>query len=165
MALYPEEVIEEVKSASDIVSVISKYVNLKRRGNTYVGLCPFHHEKTGSFSVSADKQIFHCFGCNVGGNVFSFIMKIENIGFKESVEFLADKAGISLPASSDYSLEMSKDELLKIESDKKEMYAINKVAGRFFFDNIEKSSIAKAYIAERQIDIKTVAKFGLRFFT
>ena len=165
MAFYSNDVIEEVRSANDIVDVVSKYVNLRRRGNTFVGLCPFHHEKTASFSVSPDKQIFHCFGCGVGGSVINFIMKIENIGFKEALEYLAEAAGISLPATSNFDLEMSKDELIKVEADKKEMYEINKVAGRFFYDNIEKSSLAKSYIAERKIDAKTVAKYGLRFFT
>lgn len=163
MAFYSDDIIEEVKSASDIVDVVSKYVNLRRRGNTYVGLCPFHHEKTGSFSVSKDKQIFHCFGCGVGGNVVSFIMKIENLGFKEAMEFLAEKAGITLPTTSEYDIEMSKDELIKLEADKKEMYEINKVAGRFFYDNIEKSLVAQKYIAERKIEAKTVAKYGLGF--
>lgn len=165
MAFYSDDIIEEVKSASDIVTVISKYVNLKRRGNTFVGLCPFHHEKTGSFSVSSDKQIFHCFGCGVGGNVINFIMKIENIGFKEAMELLADMAGIHLPTENHFDLEMSKDELIKIEADKKEMYEINKEAGRFFYHNIEKSNIAQKYIAERRIEAKTVAKYGLRLCT
>ncbi|MBQ9280468.1 MAG: hypothetical protein IJ215_05465 [Clostridia bacterium] len=165
MAFYSNDVIEEVKSANDIVDVVSKYVNLRRRGNTFVGLCPFHHEKTASFSVSSDKQIFHCFGCGVGGSVINFIMKIENIGFQEAIEYLAETAGISLPATSNFDLEMSKDELVKLEANKKEMYEINKAAGRFFYDNIEKSAVAKAYIAERKIDVKTVAKYGLRLFS
>lgn len=163
MALYPEEVIEEVKNSSDVYSVISYYVNLKRRGNTYVGLCPFHSEKTPSFAVNPNKQIFHCFGCGVGGNVITFIMKIENLGFKEAVEFLAEKANITLPTIDYYNMEISQDELKKREEDKKEMYAINKVAGRFFYDNIEKSSMAREYIAKRKIDAKTVAKYGLGF--
>ena len=157
MAFYSDDVIEEVKSANDIVDVVSKYVNLRRRGNTFVGLCPFHHEKTASFSVSPDKQIFHCFGCGVGGTAINFIMKIENVGFKEALEYLADMAGISLPTTSNFDLDMSKDELIRIEKVKKEMYAINKAAGRFFYENIEKSQLAKSYIAERKIDAKTVA--------
>ena len=85
MAFYSEDVIEEVRAANDIIDVIGNYVNLKRRGASYQGLCPFHREKTPSFSVTPDKQIFHCFGCGVGGNVIRFIMKIENIGFTEAV--------------------------------------------------------------------------------
>ncbi len=163
MALYPDEVIEEVKNSSDIYNIVSYYVNLKRRGNTYVGLCPFHSEKTPSFAVNPNKQIFHCFGCGVGGNVVTFIMKIENLGFKEAIEFLAEKANITLPTIDYYNMEVSQDELRKREEDKKEMYAINKVAGRFFYDNIEKSSMARDYIAKRKIDAKTVAKYGLGF--
>lgn len=163
MAFYSEESIEEVKSANDIVDVVSKYVNLRRRGNTYVGLCPFHHEKTASFSVTSDKQIFHCFGCGVGGNVIRFIMKIENIGFKEAIEFLAERAGINLPTVDNFDLNMSQDELRQREENKRQMYEINKLAGRFFYDNIEKSDIAKSYINKRKIDAKTVAKYGLGF--
>ena len=92
MAFYSEDIIEEIKSANNIVDVISNYVNLKRKGDTYFGLCPFHKEKTGSFAVSRDKQIYHCFGCGEGGNVIRFVMKVENIGFKEALEMLADKA-------------------------------------------------------------------------
>ena len=163
MAFYSDEIIEEVKSANDIVDVISSYVNLKRKGNGYFGLCPFHKEKTGSFAVSADKQIFHCFGCGEGGNVIKFIMKIENIGFKEAIEFLADKARITLPTVDYNNLNISQAELMAKEEKKREMYAINKAAGRFFYNNIEKSNVAKEYIAKRKIDAKTVAKYGLGF--
>ena len=163
MAFYSDEIIEEVKSANDIVDVISQYVTLKRKGNTFFGLCPFHREKTSSFAVAADKQIYHCFGCGEGGNVIRFVMKIENIGFKEAVEHLADRAKITLP-NTDYSdKEMSQDELKMREFHKNQMYAINKDAGRFFYDNISKSNIAKEYINKRKIDIATVRKFGLGF--
>ena len=96
---YSDEILNEVRENSDIVEVISQYVHLKRSGRNYFGLCPFHNEKSPSFSVSPDKQIFHCFGCGVGGNVFTFISKIEGIGFKEAIENLADRAGIVLPKS------------------------------------------------------------------
>ena len=97
MANYSDELLEEIRSRNDIVDVVSQYVSLKRKGRNYFGLCPFHNEKSPSFSVSPDKQIFHCFGCNVGGNVFHFIMKIENVSFFESVAILATRAGIELP--------------------------------------------------------------------
>ena len=97
MVHFNNDVIEDVKNANDIVDVISSYVQLKRSGRNYFGLCPFHKEKSPSFSVSAEKQIFHCFGCNVGGNAIHFISKIENVDFKESLSMLADKAGIILP--------------------------------------------------------------------
>ncbi len=162
MAFYSDEIIEEVRSASDIIDVVSHYVNLKRRGNNYVGLCPFHSEKTASFCVNADKQIFRCFGCGVGGNVIHFIMKIENIGFPEAIEFLAERANITLPVDN-YDFGMSKDELQQRENKKAEMYEINKVTGRYYYSNIEKSKMAQDYIKKRQIDPKTVAKFGLGF--
>ena len=96
---YSDEILNEVRENSDIVEVISQYVHLKRSGRNYFGLCPFHNEKSPSFSVSPDKQIFHCFGCGVGGNVFTFISKIEGIGFKEAIENLAERARIILPKS------------------------------------------------------------------
>ena len=96
---YSDEILNEVRENNDIYDVISQYVHLKRSGRNYFGLCPFHNEKSPSFSVSPDKQIFHCFGCGVGGNVITFISKIEGIGFKEAVENLADRAGITLPTT------------------------------------------------------------------
>ena len=105
---YPEEVIEEVRARNDILDVISGYVSLKRKGASYFGLCPFHNEKTGSFSVSRSKQIYYCFGCGAGGNVISFIMQYENLTFPEAVQFLAKRAGVrkegpgsEVPASGD----------------------------------------------------------------
>ena len=95
MIRYSDEILEDVRQSNDIVNIISQYVALKRKGRNYFGLCPFHNEKSPSFSVSPDRQIFHCFGCNAGGNVYSFLMKIEGIGFKEAVEQLAEKANIS----------------------------------------------------------------------
>lgn len=163
MAFYSDEIIEEVKAANDIVDVISQYVTLKRQGNTYFGLCPFHREKTSSFAVAPDKQIYHCFGCGEGGNVIRFVMKVENIGFKEAVEHLADRAKITLPVTSYEDSGISQDELKIREFHKSQMYAINKDAGRFFYDNISKSNIAKEYINKRKIDISTVRKFGLGF--
>lgn len=162
MAFYSDEVIEEVRASNDIIDVISRYVTLQRKGNSYFGLCPFHREKTPSFSATPDKQIYHCFGCGLGGNVIHFVMKVENISFKEAVEFLAERANITLPVSN-YDIGMSQDELKKREANKAEMYEINKIAGRFFYDNIEKSKIAQEYILKRKINKKTVAKYGLGF--
>ena len=163
MAFYSDEIIEEVKAANDIVDVISQYVTLKRQGNTYFGLCPFHREKTSSFAVAPDKQIYHCFGCGEGGTVIRFVMKVENIGFKEAIEHLADRAKITLPVTNYEDSGISQDELKIREFHKNQMYAINKDAGRFFYDNISKSNIAKEYINKRKIDIATVRKFGLGF--
>ena len=94
---YEEELIDEVREKNDIVDVISSYVSLKKRGSNYVGLCPFLNEKTPSFSVSSDKQMYYCFGCGAGGNVFTYIMEYENYSFVEAVKYLADRAGIALP--------------------------------------------------------------------
>ncbi|MBO5141660.1 MAG: DNA primase [Clostridia bacterium] len=163
MAYYSEEIIDEVKSANDIVDVVSQYVNLKRQGTTYFGPCPFHREKTPSFAVTPDKQIYHCFGCGEGGNVVRFIMRVENISFKEAIEFLAERAKITLPTT-DYKLDGISDEEFKMrEYHKNQMYEINKEAGRFFYNNIEKSNQAKEYITKRKLAIGTVRKFGLGF--
>ena len=97
MVRYSDEIIEEIRNSNDIVDIISQYVVLKRSGRNYFGLCPFHKEKSPSFSVSPDKQIFHCFGCGAGGNVFHFISKIENVNFIESMQILSDRVGIQLP--------------------------------------------------------------------
>ncbi|MEG1106127.1 MAG: CHC2 zinc finger domain-containing protein, partial [Eubacterium sp.] len=94
---YGEEVIQQVLDASDIVDVISEYVTLKKTGNSYKGKCPFHNERTPSFSVSREKQLYHCFGCGVGGNVIGFIMAIENLPFMEALQFLARRSNIMLP--------------------------------------------------------------------
>lgn len=163
MAFYSENEIEEVRAANDIVDVIGSYVNLKRKGSSYQGLCPFHHEKTPSFSVSVDKQIFHCFGCGVGGNVVRFIQRIENISFSEAVQLLAERAGIVLHSKEFFDPGITREELEKREEIRNQMYEINKVAGRFFYENIEKSRMAQNYILERRIEPKTVAKFGLGF--
>ena len=97
---YSDEIIEEVRSRNDIVDVISSYVNLKKKGNSYSACCPFHHEKTPSFHVSREKQMYHCFGCGVGGNVYTFLMEHENYSFPEAVEALAERAGVKLPEQS-----------------------------------------------------------------
>ncbi len=161
MAFYSEEVIEEVRAANNIVDVVSSYVTLRRKGNTYFGQCPFHREKTPSFAVTADKQIYHCFGCGEGGNVIRFIMRIENISFKDAIEFLADRARIQLPVLNQF--EQDSAELKIRDYHKKQMYEINSEAGRFFYHNIEKSDAAKQYIQKRHLDKEAVIKFGLGF--
>ena len=119
MVRYSDELLEEIKSKNDIIDIISEYVTLKRSGRSFFGLCPFHKEKSPSFSVSPDKQIFHCFGCGVGGDVFRFISKIENVNFKEAVELLANRANVQLPIlenSGDEKLAMLKDKVYKVMS-------------------------------------------------
>ena len=110
MALYPEELITEICDRNDIVDVIGQYVKLTRKGSSLFGLCPFHNEKTGSFSVSPSKQMYYCFGCGAGGNVLTFIREYEHYSFKEAVEYLADRAGIELPA-----VEQSEEEKKKAD--------------------------------------------------
>ena len=124
MARYSDEIIEEVRSSNDIVDVISQYVVLKRSGRNFFGLCPFHKEKSPSFSVSRDKQIFHCFGCGVGGNVIHFVSKIENINFLETMQFLAERANITLPT-----LESSSEDNKTLEL-KNKLYKINELTAR-----------------------------------
>ena len=118
MPRYSDEIIEEVRQSNDIVDIISQYMHLKRSGRNYFGLCPFHNEKSPSFSVSPDKQIFHCFGCGVGGNVFTFLMKIEGISFIEAVQSLAERANIQLPTFEN-SIDSAREEL------KAKVYKVN----------------------------------------
>lgn len=137
MARYSEELIDEIKNSNDIVDVISQYISLKRSGRNYFGLCPFHNEKSPSFSVSPDKQIFHCFGCGVGGNVFSFISKIEGINFKESLEMLAERAGINLPTIDD-----GNDS--KMQQLKAKVFEVNKETAIFYHENLYKKTAKPA---------------------
>ena len=125
--VYSDDIIEEVRGRSDIVDVISGYVRLTRKGSSYFGLCPFHNEKSPSFSVSGSKQMFYCFGCGEGGNVFSFIMKYENYTFPEAVKMLADRAGVQLPEVS-----MTSDERRQQDM-KAQLYDINKEAALFYY--------------------------------
>lgn len=167
MAYYSEELIEEVISQNDIVDVISEYVVLKKTARNFMGLCPFHREKTPSFSVSVDKQIFKCFGCLEGGNVIIFIMKIENMEFWESVEFLATRAHINLEKYEVKSYYSNKE--LIVQKDLKEiLYNINKECGIYYHNNLitlleEKNNLIKEYVQKRRFDIKTLKKFGIGY--
>ena len=154
MIRYSDELIDEIRSSNDIVDVISQYVTLKRSGRNFFGLCPFHKEKSPSFSVSPDKQIFHCFGCGVGGNVIHFISKIENIDFRETLEVLAERAGISLPT-----LENNQDnKLLELKA---KVYDINMIAAKFYHENLYKptSKDAQEYIKKRKLGNNTLKSF------
>lgn len=154
MVRYSDELIEEIKSNNDIVDVISGYVTLKRSGRNFFGLCPFHKEKSPSFAVSPDKQIFHCFGCGAGGNVIHFVSKIENMTFKETIELLANRANIDLPT-----LENSEDD--KTAMLKSKVYEINKIAAEFYHSNLynSNSKIAQEYIKKRKLDQNTLKAF------
>ena len=154
MVRYSDELIEEIKSRNDIVDIISQYVVLKRSGRNFFGLCPFHKEKSPSFSVSPDKQIFHCFGCGVGGNVFHFVSKIENLSFRETVEMLAERSGVELPT-----LENEEDNrLLQLKS---KVYQINELTAKFYHENLYKPSAKKAqeYEKKRRLDNNTLKNF------
>ena len=154
MVRYSDDILDEIKTRNDIVDVISQYVTLKRKGRNFFGICPFHNEKSPSFSVSPDKQIFHCFGCGVGGNVFHFISKIENINFVESIQLLAERAHIELPKSSSV-----EDE--KIANLKAKVYQVNQEAAQFYHENLYKpsSKIAQEYIKKRKLDNNTLKSF------
>lgn len=158
MVRYSDELLDEIKSKNDIVDIVSQYVVLKRAGRNYMGLCPFHKEKSGSFCVSPDKQIFHCFGCGVGGNVFHFISKIENINFKESVELLASRAGIELPTSDNF----EDDKLARLKS---RVYEVNKCAAEFYHQNLYKPTAkpAQEYVKKRRLDNKTLKAFKIGY--
>ena len=154
MVRYSDELIDEIRNKNDIVDVISQYVTLKRSGRNFFGLCPFHKEKSPSFSVSPDKQIFHCFGCGVGGNVFHFLQKIENISFLEALESLANQAGINLPTL-DNAVD---DKLIRLKS---KVYKINEIAANFYHERLYKpeSKQAQDYIKKRRLDNKTLKNF------
>ena len=154
MVRYSEELIEEIRSSNDIVDVISKYVTLKRSGRNFFGLCPFHKEKSPSFAVSPDKQIFHCFGCGAGGNVIHFISKIEGLDFKDTLELLANRVNIELPTLDN----LEDDKTARLKS---KVYEINKIAAEFYHENLYKptSKQAQEYIKKRKLDNRTLKAF------
>lgn len=156
---YSEEVIEEVRTKNDIVDVISGYVRLQKKGSSYFGLCPFHNEKSPSFSVSREKQMYYCFGCGAGGNVFTFLMDYENFSFVEALKFLADRAGVALPE-----MEYSKE--AKARADRKtQLLEINKLAAQYFYVQLksEQGKTAHAYLTGRQLSEETIKAFGLGY--
>ena len=159
MPYFSDDIIEEVRSRNDIVDVIGQYVHLTKKGSTYFGLCPFHNEKTGSFSVSPNKQMYYCFGCGAGGNVFTFMMQYENFTFSEAMEALADRVGVALPQQ-----ECTKEQ--KREADKKQrLLDINKEAARYFYMLLrnDRGRNALAYFKKRELTDETMKKFGLGY--
>lgn len=154
MAYIPQEKIDDMKSQADIVSLISEYVDLKQRGKNFIGLCPFHNEKTPSFTVSREKGIFHCFGCGEGGDIFSFIMKKEGLTYVEAIKFLADKLGIFLDTG-------------KIDKEKydyrKKLIQINEEAKIFFYKNLLVHDVPKHYIESRHLDKSLINKFMMGY--
>lgn len=157
--LYGDDIIEEVRSRNDIVDLISSYVPLKRKGSSYFGLCPFHNEKSPSFSVSRDKQMYYCFGCGAGGNVFTFIMEYENFTFPEAVRYLAERAGMELPEQ-----ELSAEAKQQADA-KAKLKEMNKMAANYFYILLHSKRGEKglAYLTRRGITEETIKKFGLGY--
>jgi DNA primase len=154
----PESKIEEIRESANIVDIISQYVQLRKRGKNYIGLCPFHSEKTPSFTVSDEKQIFHCFGCHTGGNVFKFLTEFHKISFVEAVQELAEQQGITI--------EFDKEEYAEQQSEQEVLYDINTEAARYFLNNLlndDEGENARKYLHERNIKIQTLRAFGLGY--
>ncbi len=156
---YPEELIEEVRVKNDIVDVISSYVKLQRKGSNHWGLCPFHSEKSPSFSVHGGKQMYHCFGCGESGNVYTFIMKYENYSFPEAVKMLAERAGVQLPE-----LEYT-EEMRKKETRRARLLEVNREAAKFFFYQLRspRGAVGHEYLKKRQLSDETIHRFGLGY--
>ena len=157
--LYSEDLIEEIRSRNDIVSIIGSYIRLQKKGSNHMGLCPFHNEKTPSFSVSSGKQMYHCFGCGVGGNVFTFIMEYENYSFIEALKFLAERAGVNLPEQ-EYSEEAKKQSDLKGR-----LLEVNKQAAKYFYYQLvsPRGQAAHEYLVNRGLTEETIKQFGLGY--
>ena len=153
MVKIPEEIIERIKEQNDIVDIVSESVRLKRSGQNYTGLCPFHSEKTPSFIVSRQKQIYKCFGCGEGGNVITFLMKTRKLTFEEALRELAKRSGIAIPEGSEQAAD------LRLKKDILEN--INKAAARFYYENLKKDKAAQEYLANRNIQPATIIKFGI----
>ena len=156
---YPEELIEEVRTRNDIVEVISGYVRLQKKGSNYFGLCPFHNEKSPSFSVSPGKQMYYCFGCGAGGNVITFLMEYENQTFPEAVRTLAQRAGITLPEADD------SKEARQADSRRAKLLEINKEAAKYFYYQLrtERGSVGMEYLRKRELSDETMNHFGLGY--
>ncbi|BCN32242.1 DNA primase [Anaeromicropila herbilytica] len=156
---YPEDLVEEIRQKNDIVDVISTYVKLQKKGANHMGLCPFHNEKSPSFSVSGSKQMYHCFGCGVSGNVYTFIMEYENYTFVESLKHLASRAGVNLPEE-EYSPEAKRQADLRSQ-----MLEINKQAAKYYYYQLksERGQIAYEYLRNRELSDETIIKFGLGY--
>ena len=156
---FPEELIEEIRSRNDIVDVVSSYVKLQKKGSSYFGLCPFHNEKSPSFSVSRSKQMYYCFGCGAGGNVFTFVMEYENYTFAEAVKLLADRAGVEIPEI-EYSQEAKEKANLKAT-----LLEVNKLAAKYFYAQLksEQGKQAYSYLTNRGLSEEVITSFGLGY--
>ena len=156
---YSDEIIEEVRSRNDVVDLIGNYIKLTKKGSSYFGLCPFHNEKSPSFSVSRDKQMYYCFGCGAGGNVFTYVMEYENYTFVEAVKFLAERAGIKLPEVE------ATEEQKRIQNKRQKLLDIHKAAAQYFYYQLKgkNGENARAYFDKRRLLPETISHFGLGF--
>ena len=156
---FSEEFVEEVRSKNDIVDVISSYVKLQKKGSSYFGLCPFHNEKSPSFSVSRQKQMYYCFGCGAGGNVFTFIMEYENYSFVEALRMLAQRVGMEIPE-----MEYSKEAKERADL-KNTLLEVNKLAAKYFYAQLkaEQGKLAHSYLTKRGLSEETITAFGLGY--
>ncbi len=161
MARYKQSSINEVSRRSDLAELVSGYVHLKRNGTSYMGLCPFHKEKTPSFHVDEDKQLFYCFGCGAGGNIFDFVMRAENLDFVDALKFLAQRAGVTLEEEQGGRRSQSDEEAAQ----RKRILEMNRLAARHFYDNLNgpQAAVAQAYMQRRGLDRQTAVKFGIGF--
>ena len=160
MSKIPEHILKEIQQRCDIVELVSGYIPIKKAGRNFKACCPFHHEKTPSFMVSQDKQIFHCFGCGVGGDIFAFIMRYERLEFPEAVKMLASKTGIEVPQDTDSNQNAEKSSLTKL------LYKINELA-TWYFENCLKngkdSQRAVNYLVERKLSAESIQKFQIGY--
>ncbi len=156
---YPDEIVEKVRSSSDIVDVVGRYVKLQKKGSSYFGLCPFHNEKSPSFSVSQQKQMYYCFGCQAGGNVFTFLMEYENLSFQEAIKMLAERSGIELPEV-EYS-----EEAKRAKDRRSKLMEVNKEAAKYFYYQLRAPQGQKGldYLKERKLTDETMKQFGLGY--
>lgn len=156
---YADEIVEEVRARNDIVEVVSGYVRLQKKGSRYWGLCPFHNEKSPSFSVNGDMQVYHCFGCGAGGNVYTFVMNYENYSFPEAVRMLAQRAGVQLPEAEEG------EEARRRENKRARLLEVNKEAAKFFYYQLRTphGEIGYRYLKKRELSDETMRKFGLGF--
>ncbi len=159
MSFYSQELVEEVRSGSDIVDVISGYIKLQRKGSNYVGVCPFHNDRNPSMSVNQPRQIYHCFSCGAGGDVFKFVMEYENLTFPEAMKVLADRAGITLPEQ-DTSREARQQADLKAQ-----IMELNKLAAKYYYYTLRQPAGKQGldYLLGRQLTRETIQKFGLGY--
>jgi len=156
---YSDDIVEEVRTKNDIVEVVSEHVRLQKNGGRYWGLCPFHNEKSPSFSVNGDLQVYHCFGCGAGGNVYTFVMNYENYSFPEAVKMLAERAGVQLPEQDE------SEEGRRRESRRTRLLAVNKEAAKFFYYQLRTphGEIGYNYLKKRELSDETMQRFGLGF--